>query len=71
MAEQRAWGLFNKIDTSHSVAVVMSMLFLDLASYLQHIMIHPLPALWRLHRMDHADLDFDATTGLRFQPAEF
>src|SRR5690606_25342790 len=26
--------------------------------------------LWRLHRMHHADLDFDVTTGLRFHPGE-
>ena len=28
------------------------------------------PALWRLHRMHHADLDIDVTTGVRFHPVE-
>ncbi len=52
------------------MAVILSMLLLDLAIYLQHVMFHAVPALWRLHRMHHADLDFDATTGLRFHPIE-
>jgi len=33
-------------------------------------MFHAVPALWRLHRMHHADLEFDVTTGLRFHPVE-
>ncbi len=46
------------------------LLLLDLAIYLQHVMFHAVPALWRLHRMHHADLEFDVTTGLRFHPVE-
>ena len=46
------------------------MVLLDLAIYLQHVLFHAVPALWRLHRMHHADLDFDVTTGLRFHPFE-
>lgn len=70
MAEDRGWGLFNNIDVPLWVAVVVSMLLLHLAIYLQHVMFHAVPGLWRLHRMHHADLDFDATTGLRFHPVE-
>ncbi|MCZ0811435.1 MAG: sterol desaturase family protein [Pseudomonadota bacterium] len=70
MAEDSGWGLFNNIDAPFWVAIVVSMLLLDLAIYLQHVMFHAIPALWRLHRMHHADLDFDATTGLRFHPVE-
>jgi len=70
MAEDRSWGLFNNIDVPVWVAIVISMLLLDLAIYLQHVMFHAVPGLWRLHRMHHADLDFDATTGLRFHPVE-
>ena len=51
-------------------AVVITLLGLDFAVYLQHVMFHAVPALWRLHRVHHADLDFDATTGLRFHPIE-
>ncbi|SMO89511.1 sterol desaturase family protein [Ruegeria faecimaris] len=70
MAEDRGWGLFNNIEAPVWVAIVVSMLLLDLAIYLQHVMFHAVPGLWRLHRMHHADLDFDATTGLRFHPVE-
>ncbi len=70
MAEDRGWGLFNNIDAPVWVAIVVSMLLLDLAIYLQHVMFQAIPGLWRLHRMHHADLDFDATTGLRFHPVE-
>lgn len=70
MAQQRGWGFFNVVDAPAWVAVLVSMLALDLAIYLQHVMFHAVPGLWRLHRMHHADLDFDATTGLRFHPVE-
>lgn len=70
MAEEHAWGVFNNFDLPTGVAIVASMLMLDLAIYLQHVMFHAVPGLWRLHRMHHADLDFDATTGLRFHPIE-
>jgi|TARA_R110002012_G_scaffold104644_2_gene245231 sterol desaturase/sphingolipid hydroxylase (fatty acid hydroxylase superfamily) len=70
MAEERGWGLFNNFDAPVWVSIVVSMLLLDLAIYLQHVMFHAVPGLWRLHRMHHADLDFDVTTGLRFHPVE-
>lgn len=70
MAEDRGWGLFNNLDVPFWVAIIVSMLLLDLTIYLQHVMFHAVPGLWRLHRMHHADLDFDATTGLRFHPVE-
>ena len=70
IAEDRGWGLFNTLEVSVWAAVLVSMLLLDIAIYLQHVMFHAIPALWRLHRMHHADLEFDATTGLRFHPIE-
>ena len=69
-AEDRGWGLFNNLDAPAWFAALASMLLLDLAIYLQHVMFHAVPALCRLHRVHHADLDFDATTGLRFHPIE-
>jgi len=38
--------------------------------YAQHVAFHAVPVLWRLHRMHHADLEFDVTTGVRFHPVE-
>ncbi len=70
LARERGWGLFNILDAPAWVAFVVSVLALDLAIYLQHVMFHAVPALWRLHRMHHADLEFDVTTGLRFHPIE-
>lgn len=70
MAEARGWGLFNIIGTPAWLAFILSVLALDLAIYLQHVMLHAVPALWRLHRMHHADLEFDVSTGLRFHPVE-
>ncbi len=70
MAEERGWGLFNALDIPLWLAVLLSILLLDLAIYLQHVLFHAVPGLWRLHRMHHADLEFDVTTGLRFHPVE-
>lgn len=70
VAQERGWGLFNIVDVPFWLAFVVSLLALDLAIYLQHVMFHAVPALWRLHRMHHADLEFDVTTGLRFHPVE-
>ena len=66
----KGWGLFNALDALWWVAVVVSVVVLDLAIYFQHVLFHAVPALWRLHRVHHADLGFDVTTGLRFHPVE-
>lgn len=70
VAEKKGWGLFNYFDCPYWLAVIAGVLLLDLVIYLQHVMFHAVPALWRLHMMHHADLDFDVTTGLRFHPIE-
>ena len=70
VAELRGWGLFNTIAIPWWLAVVLSLLLLDLTIYLQHVMFHALPLLWRVHRVHHSDMDFDVTTALRFHPAE-
>ncbi len=70
IAAQKGWGLLNNVALPYWLAVVVSVLLLDLAIYLQHVMFHAVPLLWRLHRMHHADLDFDVTTGARFHPVE-
>jgi sterol desaturase/sphingolipid hydroxylase (fatty acid hydroxylase superfamily) len=68
--EARGGGLINLAAIPDWLAVVLGFLVLDLAIYGQHIVFHKLPLLWRLHRMHHADLDVDVTTGLRFHPFE-
>ncbi|MDE3004133.1 MAG: sterol desaturase family protein [Gemmatimonadota bacterium] len=70
LAAEQGWGLLNVMGASFLPALVVSFLVLDLAIYLQHVMFHAVPALWRVHRVHHADLEFDVTTGLRFHPVE-
>src|SRR6202165_1377062 len=70
LVEQRGWGLFHSFAVPDWLAIIVSVIVLDLAIYLQHVLFHAVPALWRLHRMHHADLAFDVTTGVRFHPIE-
>ncbi len=63
-------GLFRWLELPPSVQVVLSLVILDLAIYFQHRLFHAVPALWNLHKVHHADTAIDATTGLRFHPAE-
>src|SRR5262249_38403952 len=70
LAEARGWGLLGSLELPEWIKIVAAFVLLDLAIYLQHVMVHAVPALWRLHRMHHADLDFDVTTGARFHPLE-
>jgi sterol desaturase/sphingolipid hydroxylase (fatty acid hydroxylase superfamily) len=70
VAEARGWGLFHTLGLPVWVSVPVAVMALDLAIYLQHVLFHAVPALWRLHRMHHADLEFDVTTGARFHPVE-
>jgi sterol desaturase/sphingolipid hydroxylase (fatty acid hydroxylase superfamily) len=69
-ADLNGWGLFNRIEAPGWVALLASVVILDGAIYLQHVMFHAVPLFWRLHRVHHADLDFDVTTGSRFHPVE-
>lgn len=69
-AETEGWGLFNQVAVPFWLVVLLSVFLLDLAIYVQHVMFHAIPPLWRLHRMHHADQDFDVTTGARFHPIE-
>ncbi len=70
LCEQRGWGLLNSLEWPEWLNVIVAILALDLVIYLQHVRFHAVPVLWRLHRMHHADLDFDVTTGARFHPIE-
>ena len=69
-AAERGWGLLNNLALPEWAALILAVVALDFAIYLQHVMFHAVPALWRLHRVHHADPDFDVTTGARFHPIE-
>lgn len=71
LAEERGWGLLHAAGLLPAwLMVVTAVVVLDFALYLQHVMFHAVPLLWRLHRLHHADLDVDVTTGARFHPIE-
>ncbi len=70
IAQKNGWGLLNNVVLPSSLAVATGVILLDLTIYLQHVVFHALPTLWRMHMMHHSDLDFDVTTGVRFHPLE-
>ena len=67
-AEWNKIGLLNIIELPEILSIIIALLLLDLVIYIQHLIFHKVHFLWRLHRMHHADLDFDVTTGIRFHP---
>ncbi len=70
IAQENGWGLLNQLSIPIWIVTIIAVLALDFAIYLQHVLFHAVPALWRLHRVHHADLEFDVTTGVRFHPFE-
>ncbi|MGR3636380.1 MAG: sterol desaturase family protein [Shimia sp.] len=69
-AQTRGWGLLNQIQLPDWIAVFLALLIFDFAIWLQHLITHKIPLLWRLHRVHHADPDLDVTTAIRFHPVE-
>lgn len=69
-ASEMGWGIFNNAGLSNWADLVLSVILFDFFIYLQHVMVHAVPLFWRLHRMHHADLEYDVTTGARFHPIE-
>ena len=69
-ASENGWGLLNHFQVPWVIAVPLAVIVMDFVIWLQHVMVHAVPQLWRLHRVHHADLDYDLTTGARFHPLE-
>ncbi len=69
-AQSNGWGLFNIVGLPIAIEFILAILTLDFAIWLQHLITHKVPLLWRLHRVHHADPDFDVTTAIRFHPVE-
>ena len=67
---ENGWGILNHFQVPFWAAVPLAVIALDFVIWLQHVMVHAVPLLWRLHRVHHADLDYDVTTGARFHPLE-
>lgn len=69
-AEGAGFGLFNIIDVPMILVVLFVIVFLDFAVWLEHVVSHHWPWLWRIHKVHHADVDLDVTSALRFHPLE-
>ncbi len=69
-ASERGWGLLTLVELPYWASLLLAVVLLDLIIYLQHLMVHAVPWLWRLHMVHHADRDIDVTTALRFHPIE-
>jgi sterol desaturase/sphingolipid hydroxylase (fatty acid hydroxylase superfamily) len=69
-ASEHGWGLLNYYTLPAGLAIALAIVAMDFIIYLQHVLVHAVPALWRLHRVHHADLDYDVTTGARFHTLE-
>lgn len=69
-AQAQGWGLLNQLGLSTWLNITISVVLFDIAIYGQHRLFHYVPWLWRVHRVHHADVDFDFTTGVRFHPIE-
>ena len=70
LAQERGWGLFNNLGVPYLLEVTVAVIVLDFVIYLQHVLFHAVPLLWRFHMVHHADLDLDVTSGVRFHPIE-
>jgi sterol desaturase/sphingolipid hydroxylase (fatty acid hydroxylase superfamily) len=70
LSSEQGWGLFNYLEVPATITILVSIVAMDFVIYLQHVMVHAVPALWRLHRVHHADMDMDVTTGARFHTLE-
>lgn len=70
LAQENGWGILNHYMVASLIAIVVGVIVMDFFIYLQHVMVHAVPLLWRLHRVHHADLDYDVTTGARFHTLE-
>jgi len=69
-AQVEGWGLLNAVSLDPWLAALVAVVALDFVVWLTHVLAHALPAFWRIHRVHHADLDYDVTTGARFHPLE-
>ncbi|MFB3146432.1 MAG: sterol desaturase family protein [Nitrospirales bacterium] len=70
LAGQGEVGLFNQLNWPWWAELIIAVVVLDLVVYIQHVLMHAVPILWRLHMVHHSDLDVDVTTGVRFHPIE-
>ncbi|MBC2717246.1 MAG: sterol desaturase family protein [Desulfobacteraceae bacterium] len=69
-AQSRGMGIFNQLSLPVWADWIATVIIFDFIIYLQHVLFHFVPILWRLHQVHHSDLDIDVTTAIRFHPIE-
>ncbi len=69
-AAEQGWGLLNHFHIPYWLSILAAVVAMDFVIWVQHVMVHAVPVLWRLHRVHHADPDYDLTTAARFHPIE-
>jgi sterol desaturase/sphingolipid hydroxylase (fatty acid hydroxylase superfamily) len=68
--QQRRWGLLKRVRLPRMLETIAAVLLLDYAHYIQHVLHHRVPLLWRFHAVHYVDLDLDVFTALRFHFGE-
>lgn len=68
--EAKGFGLLNAYALGGLVELAIALLVLDFQAYAIHVAMHKRAALWRFHRVHHADPAVDVTTTLRQHPGE-
>ncbi len=69
-AAENKIGFFNILPIPLYLNVILTFIIFDLMIYIQHVITHKVGFLWRIHRVHHADIEVDVTTGIRFHPFE-
>lgn len=67
---RKGWGILSQMVLPGWIGIIVTVAALDFIIYIQHVVFHAFPILWRIHMVHHADLDIDVTTGNRFHPIE-
>jgi sterol desaturase/sphingolipid hydroxylase (fatty acid hydroxylase superfamily) len=70
LVKKKHWGLLKQRRLPRIVETLATLALLDYTVYLQHVLHHRVPLLWRFHAVHHVDLDLDASTALRFHFGE-
>ncbi len=68
--EIHGYGLLPIAGLPPLIAGALAFVILDFTVWLEHLLSHKIPALWRIHRVHHSDTGLDLTTALRFHPLE-
>ncbi len=70
-ARDNGIGILNVLDIAPIAALVLGFLCRSFVSWMTHVALHRVPALWRVHRVHHTDRFLDVSTAVRFHPIEF